>query len=91
VARGCRRYDVFSALVMGLASRAPGDVERALARADEVAVLEAWSLTAGAAAMLDVDRWWGDAERRVERLALAAGPDGDQLRARAGRWLTALR
>jgi DNA-binding SARP family transcriptional activator len=83
--RGCRRYELFARLVNARASRTADReaVDDALTELERIAAPEAWWYTAQLAEALDVDRWWADAARRVERLAAAAGEDGDRLRAYA--------
>jgi DNA-binding SARP family transcriptional activator len=84
-ARGCRRYELFSRLVIARTSRAtdPEAVDALLGELECIAAPEAWWYTAQLAEALQVERWWSDAARRVERLASAAGAAGDHLRAHA--------
>jgi DNA-binding SARP family transcriptional activator len=83
--RGCRRYELFARAVIARAG-GPADrnaIEALLAELERIAAPEAWWYTAQLADALDVERWWADAVRRVDRLASAAGPDGEGLRAHA--------
>jgi DNA-binding SARP family transcriptional activator len=83
---GVARYEAMGLLLVAQARQALGlpvdlarveDVLESLAR---TAGLEAWRLTADAAASFGVERWWELAERRVGALSRAAGPYAEALR-----------
>ncbi|MGQ0573966.1 MAG: ATP-binding protein, partial [Pseudonocardia sp.] len=95
-ARGDARYRVLASVVGARAAAAQGlPVDRAalhqvLVGLDDVAGLEAWWVTAEAAAALDVARWWSLADRRAAALVAAAGPDADSVRRVVATRFTAL-
>jgi hypothetical protein len=89
---GVERYDTMALLLVAHARQVlglPVDLGRVEALLDalgRLAGLEAWRLTADAAATFGVDRWWQLAEQRVGALARAAGPYAEALgRAAAAR------
>jgi DNA-binding SARP family transcriptional activator len=91
--RSVRRYELLASLV---AARAGADTERAafvriLDELERRAALEVWWLTAELAAHLDDAVLWLDAQRRVDTLAMAAGPYAASLRAYAAERFSSLR
>jgi len=85
-AMGVERHRALGSLVVVHARHALGmrvDFDRLDALLDivgRVAGLEAWRLTANAAAAFGVHRWWVLAERRADALALSAGPYAEGIR-----------
>ncbi|MGE0296116.1 ATP-binding protein [Pseudonocardia sp.] len=83
--RGAARYRALAAVVVARARAAQGApvdrdaVAAALAALDRVAGLEAWWVTAEAAAALGEPRWWALADRRAAALVAVAGPDAESL------------
>jgi hypothetical protein len=83
---GVERHWALGSLLAGRARHQlglPVDLDRfddLLETLGRVAGIEAWRLTADAAATFDVDRWWRLAERRAGALASAAGPYAGTLR-----------
>lgn len=85
-ARGAPRYQALASVVVARARAAQGSLvdrdalDAVLAGLDALAGLEAWWMTAEAAAALGEQRWWELADRRAAALVAAAGPDGEALR-----------
>ncbi|MDN5860955.1 MAG: hypothetical protein L0H84_20310, partial [Pseudonocardia sp.] len=84
--RGVPRYRAFAEVVAARAAAAQGSaidhdaLDAVLAGLPALAGLEAWWVTAEAAAGLRQERWWALADRRAAVLVAAAGPQADTLR-----------
>jgi DNA-binding SARP family transcriptional activator len=96
-AQGAGRYVALARLLEARSRAAAGErvdvdaVGDVLRRLDRLAGMEAWWLTAEAAAALGVDPWWAAADRRLAALAAAAGPYAGTLTRWAGTRLESIR
>jgi DNA-binding SARP family transcriptional activator len=81
--RGSRRYELLASVVVARAGgpAARDDLDAILVELEDLAGLEVWWITAELAAHFDDDDRWNDAAARLDRLASAAGPYADGLRA----------
>jgi DNA-binding SARP family transcriptional activator len=94
--RGSPRYGALAIALEATAAAVGGQpvdhaaVDRALHDLDRCAALEAWRATAELAAATRVDRWWRDAERRVDALVARADGHGSTLARHAAATLSQL-